>query len=281
MARRTRDRATGCGWKLFGATLGVAACALAACNTARNATLDIATTTSVVNSGLLGALLPQYAPATVRVHATGSGRALEMLARGDVELVITHAPQTEARYLAGHPGWTYRKLGYNRFVIVGPRTDPANVAQAGSAAEGFRRIAHAKAPFISRGDESGTHERERELWAAAEVTAPMVLTSGAGMATTLRQADAEHAYTLTDEATWWQLERDVDLSVLLAGDAMLLNTYAVITPDDRPNGVAFAQWLSDGKGRELIGAFQVAGRKAFGLWPLDCPRDAPARTPCT
>jgi tungstate transport system substrate-binding protein len=267
--------------KLIRTALALAACALTACNTTRNPTLDIATTTSVVNSGLLAALLPEFASATVRVHATGSGRALEMLARGDVELVITHAPQTEARYLSQHPGWIYRKLAYNRFVIVGPKADPASVAQADSAADGFRRIANAKAPFISRGDESGTHERERELWAAAKVTQPIVLTSGAGMATTLRQADAEHAYTLTDEATWWQLEKDLDLSVVLAGDAMLLNTYAVITPGDRPRAAAFAEWLSDGKGRELIGAFQIAGRKAFGLWPPDCPRDAPARTPCS
>ena len=260
--------------------LALAACVLAACDTTRPATLDIATTTSVVNSGLLAALLPEYRPATVRVHAAGSGRALEMLANSDVDLIITHAPYAEARYLSQHADWVYRKLASNRFVIVGPKADPAKIAQAESAADGFRRIAENKSPFISRGDESGTHERERELWTAADVKTPVVLTSGGGMAMTLRQADAQHAYTLTDEATWWQLEREVELSVLLAGDSALLNTYAVIARRDRPRAVAFAEWLSDGSGRDLIGAFLIAGRKAFAVWPQDCPRDMPARTPC-
>lgn len=261
--------------------LALAACVLAACHTTRNATLDIATTTSVVNSGLLAALLPEYALATVRVHAAGSGRALEMLSSGNVDLVITHAPHTEARYLSQHPDWTYRKIAANRFVIVGPKADPANVARAGSAADGFRRIARARAPFISRGDESGTHERERDLWAAADVPAPVVLTSGGGMAMTLRQADAQHAYTLTDEATWWQLERDVeDLSVLLSGDVALINTYAVIARPGSPDAVAFAEWLSDGPGRDLIGTFQIAGRKAFTVWPQGCSRDTPSDAPC-
>lgn len=267
-------------WRHVVAALLVSASGFAGCNTTRTGTLDLATTTSVVNSGLLAALLPEYRQATVRVHAAGSGRALEMLASNAVDLIITHAPQAETRYLSQHSDWIYRKFASNRFVVVGPKTDPANVAQAGSAADAFRRIAAARAPFVSRGDESGTHERERELWAAAEVRMPVVLTSGGGMAMTLRQADATHAYTLTDEATWWQLERDVELSVLLAGDRALLNTYAVITPRDRPDAVAFAEWLSDGEGRDLINTFQIAGRKAFALWPQDCPRDLPARTPC-
>jgi tungstate transport system substrate-binding protein len=260
--------------------LVVAACVFAACTTARNATIDIATTTSVVNSGLLGALLPQYESATVRVHAAGSGRALEMLADGIVDAIITHAPQAEARYLSDHSDWIYRKLASNRFVVVGPAADPAGVAQAISAADGFRRIAQAKAPFISRGDESGTHERERELWAAADVTTPVVLTSGGGMAMALRQADAKQAYTLTDEATWWQLERELELSVLLAGDRALVNTYAVITRRDDASAVAFADWLGDGRGRDLISGFQIAGRTAFAVWPPGCPKDTPAATPC-
>ena len=109
---------------------------------------------------------------------------------------------------------------------------------------------------------------------------PSVLTSGGGMATALRQADAQHAYCLTDEATWWQLERDVDLSVVFAGDVALLNTYAVIMPRDRPGAMAFAEWLSDGKGRDLMAAFEIAGRKAFAIWPHGCPRDTPANVPC-
>ena len=132
--------------------------------------LDVATTTSVQNSGLLEALLPHFTDATVRVHAAGSGRSLEMLADGIVDLVISHAPETETRYLADHPGWLYRKLAFNRFVIVGPRADPAMIRQAGDALEAFRRIAGAPVTFVSRGDSSGTHERELMLWKAAGVT---------------------------------------------------------------------------------------------------------------
>jgi tungstate transport system substrate-binding protein len=280
MAHQVGGTPTGYASRRIGALFAFAAWLLTACSVTRDATLDIATTTSVVNSGLLAALLPKYASATVRVHAAGSGRALEMLAAGDVDLIITHAPNAEARYLAQHSDWLYRKLASNRFVIVGPNADPANVGQAESAADAFRRIAHAEAPFISRGDESGTHERERELWRAAGVTTPVLLTGGGGMAMTLRQADAKHAYTLTDEATWWQLEQEVDLSVLLAGDAALLNTYAVIAPRERRRAVDFAEWLSDRSGRDLIGVFQIAGRTAFAVWPQDCPRDMPARTSC-
>jgi tungstate transport system substrate-binding protein len=252
---------------------------LVACGAPASPSLDIATTTSVVNSGLLAALLPHYADVTVRVHAAGSGRALAMLASGDVDLIITHAPQGEARHLSEHPDWQYRKLAFNRFVIVGPKADPASVSMAASAADAFRRIADAKAPFVSRGDESGTHERERELWTAAGVTAT-VLTSGGGMASTLRQANEQNAYTLADEATWWQLERDLALMVLLAGDLALLNTYAVLTRRDNPRAAAFADWLSDGEGRDLIGAFQIAGRTVFVLWPSRCPRDNPSASPC-
>jgi len=131
----------------------------------RRETLDVATTTSVQNSGLLEAVLRHFTDAIVRVHAAGSGRSLEMLKDGIVDLVISHAPETEARYMAEHPDWQYRKLAYNRFVIVGPANDPANIQQATHALEAFRRIATTPAAtFVSRGDQSGTHEREQALW---------------------------------------------------------------------------------------------------------------------
>src|SRR5687768_2882430 len=146
------------------------AAAIAACSTVERGTLDLATTTSVQNSGLLEALLPHYGEATVRVHAAGSGRSLEMLADGVVDLVISHAPEAETRYLAEHRDWQYRKLAYNRFVVVGPSNDPANVRNATDALDAFRRIAGAPVTFVSRGDQSGTHEREQMLWKAAGVT---------------------------------------------------------------------------------------------------------------
>ena len=244
--------------------------------------LDVATTTSVQNSGLLEELLPHFTDAIVRVHAAGSGRSLEMLADGIVDLVISHAPETETRYLADHPGWLYRKLAFNRFVIVGPRADPAGIRQAGDALEAFRRIAGAPVTFVSRGDSSGTHERELMLWKAAGVMPPpeRLLVSGRSMAVALRHAQERQGYTLSDEATFWQLERQLDLVVLFDGDARLLNTYAVVHPADTQAAERFASWLTRGAGRQRIDTYRVQGRVAFTMWPSGCPDDAPALQPC-
>src|SRR5688572_33230802 len=143
---------------------------LAACTSAARPVIDIATTTSVQNSGLLDYLLPHFAEAQVRVHAAGSGRALQMLADGVVDLVISHAPETEARYLATHADWRYRKLASNWFIIVGPGDDPAHVRDATDALDAFRRMAAAPVPLVSRGDESGTYEREQAFWRSSGVT---------------------------------------------------------------------------------------------------------------
>ena len=243
--------------------------------------LQIATTTSVQNSGLLDAILPHFTGATVRVHATGSGRALEMMGRGDVPLVISHAPEAEARYLDQHRDWRYRKIAFNRFVIAGPAGDPARVKAAGNALDAFRRIAAADVTFVSRGDGSGTHEREERLWALAGVKPPSnrLLISGRGMAQALRHADESHSYTLSDEATFWQLADGIELSVLFEGDLLLLNTYAVIDNGD-PTAQSFADWLSTGDGRRRMAGHKVAGRPAFTVWPASCPGTAPASTPC-
>jgi tungstate transport system substrate-binding protein len=246
-------------------------------------TLDIATTTSVQNSGLLDALLPHFNPATVRVHAAGSGRALEMLKDGIVDLVISHAPQTEARYLAAHSNWSYQKLAFNRFVVVGPATDPGRVRDADNVLDAFRRIAQSPVDFVSRGDGSGTHEREQMLWrdAGAAPPAGRLLVSGQSMAITLRQAHERSAYTLTDEATFWQLQRQLDLVVLSEGDQRLLNTYAVIHPRDTETAARFAEWLTRGDGRQRIDDHRIEGRVAFQAWPDRCPGETPDSLPCT
>jgi tungstate transport system substrate-binding protein len=150
-----------------------ASCALAAavslgsCHPAGSPPLDIATTSSVQNSGLLDALLRAYRDQTgvaVRVHAAGSGRALQMMAEGLVQLVISHAPEAEARALQQHPDWVRLELAHNQFIIVGPSSDAAGVRGAEDAVDAFRRIAQSSVPFVSRGDLSGTHERENALW---------------------------------------------------------------------------------------------------------------------
>ena len=245
--------------------------------------LDIATTTSVVNSGLLEAILEQFEDYRVRVHAAGSGRSLAMLADGTAELVISHAPAAEQQALKSHPAWRYQKLAFNRFVIVGPLEDPASVATANSAVEAFQRIAATGEDFVSRGDSSGTHERETMFWKLAGITPSNdhVLTSGASMAVTLRQSASRHAYTLSDQATWWQLERELpELRQLLEDDPALLNTYAVLYPRDNLKAAALAAWLTEGPGRAMINAFQIGGRKAFEVWPAGCPGSQPEAVVC-
>ena len=210
-------------------------CLAVACGRARAPTLDAATTTSLQNSGLLAALLPAYrkdSGVDVRVHAAGSGRSLQMLADGVVDFVMSHAPDTELRFLQAHPDWSYRKFAHNRFVIAGPPADPAGVRDAPDAAAAFARIARSAERFVSRGDESGTHERERSLWAAAghAPAAARLIVSGRGMAQALRHADELHAYVLTDEPTFRQLRSGLSLTVLLTGDPRLFNASAVLHP---------------------------------------------------
>jgi len=246
-------------------------------------TLDIATTTSVQNSGLLDSLLPAYTAAVVRVHAAGSGRALQMLADGTVPLVISHAPQAEARFLREHPQWRYRKLAFNRFIIVGPRDDPAQVSAAPDAAAAFARIAGVDASFVSRGDESGTHEREQMMWVMVGKAprSDRLLISGGSMAQALRLTDEKRAYTLSDEATFQQLQEKLSLVQLFDGDPRLLNPYAVIhTPGNRPAEL-FAGWLVDGAGRDLIAAYRVNGRLMFTVWPEKCAGNESDARPCS
>lgn len=255
---------------------------LGACTSAARPTIDVATTTSVQNSGLLDYLLPHFERAQVRVHAAGSGRSLEMLADGVVDLVISHAPETEARYLATHADWRYRKLASNWFIIVGPGDDPARVREAADAVDAFRRIAAAAVPFVSRGDQSGTHEREQSLWrAAGAAPSPQrLIVSGRGMAQALRHADEINCYTLSDDATFRQLQPQLDLVAMTIADRLLLNTYAVIHPNASGDAAIFAEWLLDGDGRNRISAFRIAGQEAFTVWPRSCPDEAPDAQPC-
>jgi tungstate transport system substrate-binding protein len=180
---------------------------LSGCRRSDTNYLDIATTTSVQNSGLMEALLPQFHPAVVRVHAVGSGLALKMPADRTVDLAISHAPSAETRYFAEHRDWEYRKMAFNNFVVIGPLGDPASIRNSPNVGEAFRPIASSGSGFVSRGDRSGTDEREQALWKEAGVSPrpERRFVSGASMAVTLRQADERQAYTLSDDATFRQL----------------------------------------------------------------------------
>jgi tungstate transport system substrate-binding protein len=247
----------------------------------------LATTSSVQNSGLLDRLAPEFQAETrieLRVHQVGSGRALQMLKRQFADVVISHAPAAEAAFLQEFPGARYRKIMFNDFVVVGPSTDPAGVRAARDAADAFTRIATSGEQWISRGDESGTHEREKDLWtqAARMPDASRVTTTGQGMSATLRQADGR-GYTLTDRATFLQLQPQIDLRILHEGDERLVNTYAVVTHggDRESDARTFADWLVAGRGRSLIEAFEIKrGVSAFTVWPPGCPGTRPAALPC-
>lgn len=270
------------------ALLSISWCALTivvACGRAAQPVFALATTTSVQNSGLLDQLLPRFERSSglrVRVHAAGSGRALEMLRDGTVDAVISHAPETEQRLMPQHPEWSYRKIGYNWFVIVGPRSDPAGVRVARDAADAFGRIVSARAAFVSRGDESGTHERENLFWRAADrrPASEHLIVSGRGMAQALRHADEVAGYTLTDAPTFWQVGGELDLEILFDRDSRLLNTYAVVHRTDRSEASAFAGWLASPAARAAMIEFRVNGNRGFEPWPASCPSRAPSDQPC-
>ena len=249
--------------------------------------LILATTTSVGNSGLLDALLTPYRESTrieVRARLVGSGLALKMLADGQADVVISHAPAAEAAALAEHPRWDYRKIMFNDFVLVGPAADPAHVTDAAHLIDAMRRIAGSGERFLSRGDGSGTHEREQQLWARAGMTPPKdrLVVAGAGMGSTLRAASETGAYTLTDRATFGQLRDSLQLKVLFEGGALLLNTYAFLFDPGGPRGkeaAALAEWLSDGGGRQRIQNYRIGGSPAFRTWPEGKARSKPEDAP--
>lgn len=249
--------------------------------------LTLATTTSVGNSGLLEVLLPAYerqSHVVVRAHMVGSGRALAMLAGGQADVAITHAPAAEARALQNHGAWIYTKLMFNDFVLVGPVSDPAGVRGSPRAAEAMARIARSRSRFISRGDQSGTHEREQALWQAAGAAPEggRLVVAGASMGVTLRIAAETVSYTLTDRATYLQ-QRPALLDIVYENDPALLNTYAVVFDPGGPLGLrakSFAEWLTTGRGRNVIESHKVGpGIRAFEVWPSGQPRDLPGNLP--
>jgi tungstate transport system substrate-binding protein len=252
--------------------LAIALLAAAGCR-APEQPLVLATTTSVSNSGLLDPLLMEFAKdhgITARAHLVGSGLALRMLAQGDADIAITHAPQTEAAYLRDHPDWRARKIMVNDFVLVGPPADPAR-ASGVAIEEAMRRIAQTDVRFISRGDNSGTHERENQLWDMAKTKPPepRLVAAGAGMGSTLRVASETASYTLTDRATYLQNAADLELKLLVEGGPLLLNIYSVVIPRRAPDAEAFFEWISRGRGREVINAYRIGDIQAFRAWPSE------------
>lgn len=241
------------------------AAALVAC--ARRApALRLGTTTTVAASGVLDSILDLWHGARVGVVIAPSGQILTSAAAGDLDLALTHAPDLERRILWPRAEWRCPFVA-SRFAVVGPAADPADVARAANAVDAFRRIAVARAPFVSRGDSSGTNVKELALWRAAGVHAAhqgWYVESGADQATTLRLAQTRSAYALADLPTLAAV-RDVTLRVLFADDTLLQNPYTLYVvrgPDDAA-ARAFATWVMD-SARARIAALRLPdGRPAF------------------
>ncbi len=239
----------------------------------------LATTTSTVDTGLLDELVPVFERQTgyqVVTLSLGSGQALAVGARGDADVLLVHSPDAEASFMQAGHGVERRLVMHNDFVLVGPEGDPAGVRGAPSAVEALRRIAAAKAPFVSRGDQSGTHALELKLWGQAGIrpAGGWYVESGTGMGQTLQIASERDAYTLSDRGTYLALRRTLRLAVLLEGDPALRNIYHVILVDPAKNGRinaagarAFADFLTSADGQRRIGEF---GRDRFGQ-PLFVP----------
>ncbi len=235
-------------------------------------TLTLATTTSTENSGLLASILPEFEAqtgATVEVVAVGTGQALQLGEDGNADVLLVHARAREDAFMdAGH-GARREDVMYNDFVIVGPAEDSAGIAGMTDVAAAFAQLAAAEAPFVSRGDDSGTHTKEKAVWAAAgvEPVGDWYISAGQGMGAVLTMADEQQAYTLSDRATY--LARTLagtDLVILVEGDPILFNPYGVmaVNPDknaeiDNEGANAFIDWLVSVPTQELIGQFGVDG----------------------
>jgi tungstate transport system substrate-binding protein len=238
----------------------------------------LASTTSVENSGLLAHLLPLFTAQTgiaVRVLALGTGQALAVTARGDADLALVHDPEAEQRFMDQGHGAERHQVAWNDYILVGPASDPARVAGGRDAAVALSAIWAARAPFVSRGDGSGTHALEQRLWRAAGLDPARpggrwYRDIGGGMGAALNAAAAMEAYTLSDRGTWLAFGNKGGLRLLVEGDRALLNRYSVIVPTPaghRPEGREparrLAAWLLSPTGQTAIGAYMLAGQRLF------------------
>lgn len=231
--------------------------------------ITLATTTSAVDTGLLEFLLPRFTAATgyrVEVRSVGSGEALAQGEQGKADVLLTHAPDAEKELLNRGIITNYQRVMHNDFVIVGPSSDPAKVAGTKSATEAFRKIAERKAPFYSRGDKSGTNQRELEIWSKARIkpSGSWYHKTGKGMAETLLDTSAGRGYTLSDRGTYLAMRRNINLQILSEGDPMLLNIYHVmqVNPQKFPNinaegGKKFVEFMISPETQRIICDFGV------------------------
>lgn len=237
--------------------------------------LKMATTTSTENTGLLPVLNGPFEKKhkiRIDVIAVGSGKALKLAENGDVDLVFVHDPEAEEKFLAAGFGTDRKAVMHNDFIVVGPETDPAGVKGAKTAAEAFTKIAGAGAGFVSRGDESGTHVKEKALWQKAGVqpAGDWYLSAGQGMGAVLRMADDKGFYTLSDRGTYLAGAEKLKLTTLFEGDPELFNPYHVmaVNPDKHKHvnyktAKQYIDYVTGAEGQAVIAGFEANGKKLF------------------
>jgi len=239
--------------------------------------LKLATTTSTENSGLLGVILPKFEAkygGKVRVIAVGTGAALKIGEKGDADVLLVHARSLEDKFMAAGFGSVRKDVMYNDFIIVGPKSDPAGVRGSKDVIAAMKKISASGAKFVSRGDESGTHQMEKDYWKTAGVEAKgaWYVSAGQGMGQVLTMAGQLEGYTLTDRATYAAYKDKTGLETLVEGDPKMFNPYGVIAvnPQKHPGinnkgAMAFVDWLTSAEGRKAIVDFKINGVQMFFL----------------
>lgn len=237
--------------------------------------LRMSTTTSTEDSGLLTVLLPPFEKAAgvkVDVISVGTGKALKLGENCDVDVALVHARPLEDKFVAQGHGVDRRDVMYNDFVIAGPKDDPLGLKQAKTAVDAFKILAQGKAPFISRGDESGTHQMEKGLWKKAGVTTQgtWYVEAGQGMGTVLQMAFDKKGYTLTDRGAFINMEGKLNLGIVFEGDKDIANPYGVIAvnPAKCPKAQydlakKFIEYITGPEGQKTIADFKINGKQLF------------------
>jgi len=238
----------------------------------------VASTTSTEQSGLFGFLLPIFQKKTgiqVRVVALGTGQALDLARRGDADVVFVHARPAEEKFLAEGHGAKRFDVMYNDFVLIGPKSDPARISGGRDILGALKKIKAAGAPFVSRGDRSGTHIAELDLWKLAGIDiatekGPWYRDTGQGMGPALNTASAMNAYILSDRGTWLSFKNRGELFIAVEGDRRLFNQYGImlVNPLKHPNvkkdlGLAFVDWVISPEGQKAIADYRIGGDQLF------------------
>ena len=244
---------------------------------AQEKSIVLSSTTSTEQSGLFGFILPIFKMKTgidVKVVAVGTGQALDIGRRGDADVVFVHDKPAEEKFVADGFATKRIEVMYNDFVLIGPKSDPAKIAGGKDIKTAFQKIANAQAPFVSRGDKSGTHAAELRYWKDSGVAVSPTLAwykeTGSGMGPALNTASGMNGYILADRATWLSFKNRGDLIILVQGDPKLFNQYGVmlVNPAKFPHinkaeGQAFIDWITSKNGQDVIASYQIGGEQLF------------------